>query len=275
MKQYFKIQIETETVADSELLVADLSEILYYAFEQEGHLLNAYIIEEDFDEKKLREILPANSNFKKEIIKEENWNQQWEQSIEPIVVNNFVVIRPIFHEPIKNVKHDIIITPKMSFGTGHHATTFLMIEMMETTAMNGNVVLDFGTGTGVLAILAEKCGAAKVLAIDNDEWSIDNATENVAANDCKNITIELRSDLPEIAPLDLILANINLNVLTNLSTEISELLKPEAFLLASGFLLKDVSQMQNIFEEKNVWIRKMQQRGEWAAILFQKKIIKI
>lgn len=270
MKKYFKIQIETASVEDGELIIAELSEVQYYAFEQEGNLLNAYILDDDFDEKQLKEILPPNLLFTKEIIEEENWNQQWEKSIEPIVVNDFAAIRPIFHEPVKNVKHDIIITPKMSFGTGHHATTFLMIEMMEELDLSGKTVLDFGTGTGVLAILAEKCGAAKILAIDNDEWSINNALENTKVNGCTKISIELASHLSGLGTVDLILANINLNVLTSFATEISEMLKTGAFLLASGFLFPDVKEMQNIFEEKNVVVKRTKQRGEWAVILFQK-----
>lgn len=270
MKKYFKIQIASASVEDGELLIAELSEIQFYAFEQEGNLVNAYIMEENFDEDKLKEILPANIIFKKEIIEEENWNQQWERSIEPVVINNFVAIRPIFHEPIKNVKHDITITPKMSFGTGHHATTFLMIEMMEKIDFSAKTVLDFGTGTGVLAILAEKCGASKILAIDIDQWSINNALENVKANGCKKISIELGSQLSGRAPADLILANINLNVLVKFATEISEKLKPGSFLLVSGFLFTDVKEMQNIFEEKNVLMKQTRQRGDWAAILFQK-----
>lgn len=270
MKKYFKIQIETASVEDGELMIAELSDAQYYAFEQEQQTVNAYILEEDFDEKKLKEILQTNINFKKEIIVEENWNQQWEQSIEPVVVNNFVAIRPAFHEPIKNVKHDIIITPKMSFGTGHHATTFLMIEMMEKIDLSEKAVLDFGTGTGVLAILAEKCGAAEIVAIDNDEWSINNALENAENNGCKKISIKLGSDLTSSTPADLILANINLNVLIQSATEISKRLKEGSFLLTSGFLFTDVKKMQNIFEEKNVVVKQTKQRGEWAAILFQK-----
>jgi len=270
MKKYFKIQIETASNDDAEILIAALSEIQFYAFEQEEAFLNAYIKEEDFNETELKNTLPLHTNFTKEIIEEENWNQQWEQSIAPVVVNSFVAIRPSFHEPVNGVKHEIIITPKMSFGTGHHATTFLMIEMMETIDFKEKTVLDFGTGTGVLAILAEKCGAANVLAIDIDEWSIKNALENIEANGCENISVELRSDLPNIASFDVFLGNINLNILTSFSSEISELLKPGAFLLTSGFLLKDVNEMQNIFQQTNVWLKEVRQRGEWTAILFQK-----
>src|SRR6185437_1240971 len=275
MKKYFKIQIETASVEEGELLVATLSEIQYYAFEQEGTSLNAYIREEDFSELKLTVVLPGKAIFKKEIIEEENWNQQWEQSIEPVIVNNFAGIHPVFQGLIKNVKHDIIITPKMSFGTGHHATTFLMIEMMEMMDLKGKEVLDFGTGTGVLAILAEKCGASKILAIDNDEWSINNAMENIKANGCEKISIELRDVLSDVHPMDVILADINLNVLNKFASDLSQILKSGSFLLASGFLLKDLKEMQNIFEEKNVVIKHLQQRGEWMVILFQKEASKI
>ncbi len=275
MKKYFKIQIETASVEEGELLIATLSEIQYYAFEQEGTAVNAYIREEDFSEAKLTDVLPGKVIFKKEIIEEENWNQQWEQSIEPVIVNNFAGIHPVFQEPMKNVKHDIVITPKMSFGTGHHATTFLMIEMMEIMDLKGKEVLDFGTGTGVLAILAEKCGASKILAIDNDEWSINNATENIKANDCANISIELRDTLSDVQPMDVILANINLNLLNKFALDLSQILKSGSLLLASGFLLKDIKEMQNIFEEKNVVIKHLQQRGEWMVILFQKGASKI
>lgn len=270
MKRYFKIEFETTSIEEGELLIAALSDIQYYAFEQEETSLNAYIREEDFNEEKLKEILTDTVVFRKEIIEEENWNWQWEQSIKPVIVNDFVGIHPVFHDAIKNVKHDIIITPKMSFGTGHHATTFLMIEMMEMIDFAGKTVLDFGTGTGVLAVLAEKCGAAKVLAIDNDEWSINNALENIEANDCKHVSIELSDTLSEIQQVDIILANINLNILSKFALDLSNILEPGSFLLASGFLLKDVKEMQNIFEEKNVVIKHLKQKGEWMAILFQK-----
>lgn len=270
MKKYLNIQIEATSVEAGELMIAALSDIGYYAFEQEGPLVNAYITEEEFDENKLKENLPPGTVFNKEIIEEKNWNRQWEQSIEPVIVNRFVAIRPIFHEPIKNVKHDIIITPKMSFGTGHHATTYLMVALMEELDLSGKRVLDFGTGTGVLAIIAEKCGASTVLAIDNDEWSINNALENAAANGCQHISIELRGDIPGSPPADVILANINLNVLIHFAPEISAMLKPGSIFIASGFLFTDVWKMQNIFEEKNVLVKQTRQKDEWAAMLFEK-----
>ena len=271
MKKYLEIEIQTNSSEESEMIIAGLSEINFYAFEQEENVLKAYIEETDFDEEKLKEILPRKRIFIKNIIEEENWNQQWESGIQPVIVHAFAAIRPSFHEFVKNVKHDLIITPKMSFGTGHHATTFLMIEMMEGINFQNKTVLDFGTGTGVLSILAEKCGASKVIAIDYDEWSINNVIENIEANSCKNILVEQRSDLAGIEPVDIILANINLNVLTNAAVSIISLLKKGSFLLTSGFLLKDENAMQNIFEVKSVVKKQTLHREGWLAVLFQKE----
>lgn len=271
MEKYFKISIKTPSTEVAEIMIAELSEIKFYAFEQIENLLLAYINAADFDEKKLEELLGEGIFFTKEIIEKENWNQIWESSIKPVIVHDFAAIRPSFHEPIKNVKHDLIITPKMSFGTGHHVTTFLMIEMMEEINFGNKTVIDFGTGTGVLAILAEKCGAEEITAIDYDEWSINNAHENIFANDCKSISIENRNDLSDLGPVDIILANINLDVITNAATSLSLLLKSCSLLLASGFLLKDEMAIQNIMEEKNVFIKRIKKKGDWLAILFQKQ----
>lgn len=272
MKKYFQINFHTASDEDAEILMAVLSEIKFYAFEQEGRSLKAYIEERDFDEKSLKEIIPGKISFIKNIIEEENWNEQWERGIQPVIVDDFVAIRPSFHEPIKNVKHNLIITPKMSFGTGHHATTFLMIEMMGGIDFQNKTVLDFGTGTGVLAILAEKLGASAILAIDYDEWSIRNTIENIEANNCKNILVQQKSDLKGVEPVDIILANINLNVLSDAALSLSSLLSSGSFLLTSGYLLKDKREMQNIFEVKNVLTKEIIERDGWISVLFQKKM---
>lgn len=271
MKKYFEISIETSSAEVAEIMIADLSEIKFYAFEQEGKSLKAYIEEKDFDEKKLKKTLPFNQIFIKNIIEEENWNEQWENGIQPIIVDDFVAIRPLFNEPIKNVKHNLIITPKMSFGTGHHPTTFLMIDWMEGMNFQNKIVLDFGTGTGVLAILAEKLGASETLAVDYDEWSIRNTIENIEANNCKNVLVEQKSDLKGIKPVDIILANINLKVLSDSVLSLTSLLLPGSLLLTSGYLLKDKKKMQNIFEAKNVLTKGIKEREGWLSILFQKK----
>lgn len=271
MKNYFKIQIEIKSEEQAEILIASLSEIRFYAFDEADDFLNAYIREEDFDEKKLKNILPSETLFNKQIIKEENWNKQWESGVKPVVIGDFVGIRPYFAQAIDKVKHDIIITPKMSFGTGHHATTYLMIEIMENIDFYNKSVIDFGTGTGVLAILAEKCGASCVTAIDLDEWSMKNASENIKANNCHRILLRQQNDLAGIESADIILANINLNVLKNEVSSIASAVKKSTFLLASGFLLNDLSEMENVFEGKGFVKCKTEQHEDWLAILFRKK----
>ncbi len=270
MKKFFKIQIEINSSEESDILIAHLSENNYYAFEEENNWLNAYVTEEDFDEQKLKEIFHGKTGFTKNIIEEENWNQQWESGLQPVVINNFVAIRPSFHEAINNVTHDLIITPKMSFGTGHHATTHLMIELMEMIDFTNKTIVDFGTGTGVLAILAEKCGASKMVGVDYDEWSIKNAQENVEANNCQKIILKQQGNLLGIDVADIVLANINLNVLKNEAVLISSITKTGSLLLVSGFLISDETEMKSIFEEKGFVKIKSKQLGDWTAILFEK-----
>jgi ribosomal protein L11 methyltransferase len=154
-------------------------------------------------------------------------------------VNDFVGIRATFHPPLEKIQHEIIITPKMSFGTGHHATTFMMIQQMKEIDFKGKTVLDFGTGTGVLAILAAKLGAANVYAIDYDEWSITNTIENIQQNGSSNIRVAQLATLPAGEKFDIILANINLNViLDNLKSIVLSSIS-NTYVLLSGFLLQD------------------------------------
>ena len=270
MKSYIKIEIEISSEEEGEIIIANLSEIDYYAFEQDEDKLIAYIKEKDFNEERLKSILVDNKNFKKTIIEDENWNQQWEHHFQPVIIKDFVAIRAAFHQPIKNVKHDIIITPKMSFGTGHNATTFLMVTLMEKINFKNKVVLDFGTGTGILAILAEKSGASKVIAVDDDEWSINNTIENIEANNCKNILVKKANNISGIDFADMILANINLNILTQFSSSMSAILQTGSFLLVSGFLVKDESAMENSFPKELFVKKSVLEKEGWLAILFQK-----
>jgi len=273
MKLFLKIQIRTASAEESQILIAKLSEINFYAFEEENNLLNAYVNEEDFDEEKLKEILPLQTVFTKEIIKEENWNQKWESQIKPVIINNFVAIRPSFSPPIKKVKHDLIITPKMSFGTGHHPTTHLMVELMQSIDFKNKTVVDVGTGTGVLAILAEKCGASNIIAIDYDEWSIQNALENIKANNCRHVKLRQQDNLSGIKEADIILANINLNVIEELANSIVSIVKTGTILLVSGFVDKDGKAMKNIFKAKSFVKLKSKKQSDWLAILFEKNDI--
>ncbi len=221
------------------MLIAELSTIGFDGFE-EGEDLKAFIPSDNFDEAELVGITSAHKlSFKKTVIEETNWNALWESNFQPVIVDDFVAIRADFHERIKNVEHDILITPKMSFGTGHHATTYMMVQQMREIDLTGKTVLDFGTGTGVLAILAEKRGAKNIIAADNDDWSITNAEENIQKNNCSNIELKKTDNAEMAGHFDIILANINKNIiLENLSSLVSQL-SVKGTLLLSGLLEED------------------------------------
>jgi ribosomal protein L11 methyltransferase len=270
MKNCITITIDLVSAETSEILMAQLSENDFYAFEQEENRLIAYIEEEFYCPEKLQSLLPENAAFTSAVIAGRNWNEEWESSFEPVRVNDFAGIRASFHQPMQGVQHDLIITPKMSFGTGHHDTTWLMVAQMQNISFKGRRVLDFGTGTGILAILAEKLGAASVIAIDNDEWSVSNATENIALNGCAHITVENRNNILGIPDVNIILANINLQVLMQNAGNISMMLQAGSLLIISGFLLKDEDAVSGIFVKNRFKKTSRQHKNEWVVIVFEK-----
>lgn len=271
MKEYLKVSISPLAEEQSEILIAFLSDLGYYAFEQEEGTLNAFIEKEEFDEEVLSMHLPPASEFRTVAIPERNWNTEWEKNFDPVVVGDFVAVRANFHNPDAEVKHEIIVTPKMSFGTGHHATTFMMIELMQTLDFSEKSVLDFGTGTGVLAILSEKLGAGYVLAIDNDDWSIRNAGENFQENHCSVIEIVKAEEIVSEKTFDIILANINFNVLIVNSGVLADKIKPSGHLVLSGFLPEDQLPMEKEFISQGFELRDIRKRNNWMALAMQKK----
>jgi len=214
-------------------------------------------------------IAPLDLDYTSSVVPQQNWNAQWESSFEPIIVNDFVGIRASFHPAIQHVKHEIIITPKMSFGTGHHATTYMMIEQMECLDLTNKTVVDYGTGTAVLAILAEKMGASSVDAIDHDEWSIENSIENAAANSCSKINLVKADTIAANTVYDIILANINLNVIIENLPAIKNVSKKGTIILLSGFIKADEVTMQRSLGEYGINTVKTVQKGEWICILGQ------
>ncbi len=268
MKKFIKAEIQVATSDDAEILMAELAENNFYAFEEDKNILTGYINEKDFDEKKLAALLPLSATYTIAIIEDRNWNKEWESQLQPVIINSFVGIRAIFHKPIKNVEHEIIITPKMSFGTGHHATTYLMIELMQKVSFKNKSVFDFGTGTGILAILAEKLGASSVMAIDYDEWSINNAVENIGANSSKNIIVEQRNAIAGLCDFDIILANINFNVLQENAENLFRLSVPGTILIISGFLARDEENIVAVFAKNGFMKKQKSQRENWIALQF-------
>lgn len=265
---YLAFDFDTPTPEQQELLVAVLSDMGFEGFEESGESLHAFIREDQFSEEAFQDVVQLFDSlaYTKTAIENINWNQQWEESFQPVRVENFVAIRAHFHKSIPGVQHEIVITPKMSFGTGHHATTYLVMQQMQHIGFDKKSVLDFGTGTGVLAILAEKLGATDILAIDNDEWSINNTKENIIQNNCTAIIVEQHNSIPVVRKYDIILANINLNVITENLAAIEAVAKPGCRIIFSGFLKEDESSMQNNIHVAGLQYLSTQQMGNWIAM---------
>lgn len=267
MANHIKISFQPVNSLQRELLVARLSEHGFDGFEEGNDFLLAYCVEENFDEELVvelsKDIAPV---FLKELVEEQNWNENWEKNFQPVLVGNFCAIRASFHPEIKEVEHNIIITPKMSFGTGHHATTYMMVQWMQQLDFKNKIVLDFGTGTGVLAILAEKLGASSVVAIDNDDWSIENASENILFNDCNSIVLQKSDRLRFEQQFDIILANINRNVLLANMESLQQHLKRGGVLLMSGLLAGDREVMEGAAGANKLSVVGELQKDNWISL---------
>lgn len=270
MTNYIKITLPVSSDEQQEMLLALLSEEGYDGFEETGDFLNAYIAEDAFQETQLQELLqPFSINYNKEVIAPKNWNAEWESNYEPVIVDEFVAVRAHFHQPVTTVQHEIVITPKMSFGTGHHATTWQVMKLMQSVEFTGKTVFDFGCGTAVLAILAEKLGATKVLAVDNDDWCIENSLENVEANNCNNITIQ-KADAPVTKQFDLILANINRHILLQYMQTMAATLCTNGLIIISGFYKEENQLLIDAAAAQQLQLVTASDRNNWSALLFQK-----
>ena len=273
---YLQITIPAADPSLQEILIAQLSTLGYEGFEQQDNSLQAFLPEASFDSSALDAFLSSYSlTYTQEKLEERNWNEEWEKNFHPVIVEEFCAIRAFFHDPVPGVKHELVITPKMSFGTGHHATTYMMIQAMEHLDFRGRLVLDFGTGTGVLAILAERLGAREVIAIDNDDWSIDNARENIKENSCTRITVRKADAIPQIIPLnslfDIILANINKHVILEQLPMIGQHLKPGGVILFSGLLQDDEKDIREAAAVNNISISVRMTKGSWICLKAEKE----
>ncbi len=270
--QYVKIMFALSSGEQSDILIALLAEAGYDGFEESGNELLAYIERPKFHEEELREIARGQSvDFNVEIIPAQNWNALWESNFQPVIVEDFCTIRADFHKIVVTTPYDILITPKMSFGTGHHATTQLVMLMMRDTDLKGAKVLDFGTGTGVLAILAEKLGATDIMAIDNDDWCVENAQENVTRNSCKHIKV-LKGSLDEVPAnsYQVILANINRHILLQHMGGLYDSLDKNGTIIMSGLLLADEPVIVVAAEAAGFKFKKMSEQSNWISLVFNK-----
>ena len=258
----------------NEILMAELIEIGFDSFTEEHEGILAYIQKDLFDDKQLQEInMFSNEAVEISYTYQEmpniNWNEEWEKNFEPINVEDQVSIRAEFHSN-QNLPHEIIIQPKMSFGTGHHATTYLMIQQMLDMDFENKTVLDMGCGTSVLAIFAKQKGAGKTVAIDIDEWSVENSKENAARN---NVELEISQGTADNLGnenFDIILANINRNILiSDIPTYVS-VLNDGGQLLLSGLCFFDVDDILEVCNEHKLTLKRKLQREEWVSLLLEK-----
>jgi ribosomal protein L11 methyltransferase len=261
----------------SEILMAEIAEAGFETFLETETGFEAYVELEKFDPSVLQEISDRYSTateigFRTERVRKENWNEQWEKSYTPILVENKCLIRAAFHKPDPAVPFEVVITPKMSFGTGHHQTTYLMVKNQLAIDHAGKRVMDAGCGTAILSIVASKLGASQVEAFDIDEWSITNGNENLAVNNCNNVRIQ-QGNISEVhltGTFDIILANINKNVLLSEIKTYSQHLNSGGHLLLSGFYVDDC---QDIIDEANssgLTEILRDDRENWASLLLQK-----
>ena len=254
------------------MLVALLSDIGFSGFEETEHALLAYVDEQEYNKALLHEIAQEyNYPYELEVIEAQNWNAVWESNFEPVIVDDFCTLRAHFHTLDVTTPHEIIITPKMSFGTGHHATTQLMIMGMKSISFAGKSVLDFGTGTGVLAILADKLGAAMITAIDNDEWSVENTVENISRNHSRGIVVK-KCTLEDIESqqYDVILANINRHILLQYMSLLYARLNDGGTILMSGLLPGDQEIIVNSAQGAGFKFKNKSEHNNWIALFFNK-----
>lgn len=252
----------------------------YDSFEETAHGIKAYVPASDFDQEFLdrtfNEVKSVDDSLKIDFtvtdLPDKDYNEEWERQHQPVLVDGFCWVRAPFHPHRDDVKYEIEIEPKMSFGTAHHATTYLMLSLLEQQPVEGLRVLDMGSGTGVLAILAAKKGAAYVEAIDVDEWAFRNAQENFERNGVQvNALLGDASSLTADKHFDLILANINRNILLRDMPAYAAVLNPGGTLLLSGFYEHDVQALQDKAETLGLRLVQQKSRNDWTALRMIKK----
>ena len=300
-KEYIQIAFDFDNQDQFEILVAQLANLGFEGFNEEeaasginngvgmssvlgtsaglgegaGHC-KTFMLSTDYFENnieiKLNNIFNLiDLKYSKSIIKEENWNAIWESNFEPVRVGDFVGIRAHFHPSFEPaVQHEIHITPKMSFGTGHHGTTFSVMQLMGNMDFKGKTVYDFGTGTGILAILAEKLGASSVLAVDNDDWCIENALENIQDNQAKMIRIQKVETAQQDQQFDIVIANVNRHIIEANMEALSYAGKPHSELILSGLLIEARNDMIHLAQDYGWTYQTHKIMNGWISMYFSR-----
>ncbi len=272
------VQVSITCLEDyREILIAELAAIGFDSFLETDSGLEAYVPQDLFDRDSFDEVIatyrePASLTVAESIVPKVNWNEEWEKNYDPIEVDRLVYVRASFHAPQPGFQYEIVINPKMSFGTGHHATTFQLLSMQGKIDHQGKRVLDVGSGTGILAIMAHLLGAKQVEAFDIDSWCVDNGNENF---DLNGVTTRMglgtiREVKPQ-GPYELILANINKNVLLDELAIYSSLLSSQGLLLLSGFYSEDIDDLVQAAWVQGLFLTMQTTKDNWAALCLQKK----
>lgn len=278
-QQYIEVKIPLKTTELSEILVAELSEIGYDSFAEYPEHLEAFIETNAFDSNKLETVLAKYKElgikeYSHLVMEDKNWNEEWEKNFESVVIENQLLIRATFHQPRPDLAWEIIIDPKMSFGTGHHETTALVLANQTEMDFTNKTVLDVGCGTGILSVFASLKGAFQIVAIDNNPWCIENTTENLALNKIDNCTIRfgtISETVLDQETYDIVLANITRNVVLTELPLYAKHLKRGGTLVLSGFFEHDLDE---IFEQTNpldlAYVGK-KNKNNWISPIFIKR----
>jgi len=273
---YFEISIllkDPSATESRDIIAAHLSEFYFESFEDSKTGLKAYIPENKYSESDVKErlteigrLIPFSWGVK--FIAEQNWNETWEKNFEPVWVAGKCFIRAPFHAENHEAEYELVIEPKMSFGTAHHETTAMMIELILKKNWAGKKVLDMGCGTGVLAILTSKMGATEIVAIDNDEWAFLNAVENVERNNTGNIKVLQGDDvLIGNQKFDVILANINRNILLAQLQSYANALNSGGEIFLSGFYEEDAPVLLNEARKFHLSLQQKNMKNRWVAMI--------
>ncbi len=273
----FEIPVRSWSSTEREILMARMSVIGYEGFVESEDLIQAYIPKESFSSGVFTQLIDELSEFGIKVqyrfheTVEQNWNEEWEKKFDPVIIKEKVLVRAPFHDSGSDLPCTLIIEPKMSFGTGHHITTRLMIEAMMNMDLEGKRLLDMGCGTGVLGIYACFRGAKQVLAVDNDQWAYENSLENVERNSASAMEVRF-GDVTSLgtAVFDVIMANITRNILVRDLPDYCHHLVKDGTLAVSGFLAEDVQFVLNAAYQCGLDHKQTQEDSNWISLSFKK-----
>lgn len=274
MSTTIQVSIDVADEAVKDMMIAELADLGFDGFEETETGLFSYLDSAKFGVEITGELANLASRhgatYTSKAIEKQNWNALWESNFEPVLVDDFVGVRANFHAPFNGqVEHDIIITPKMSFGTGHHGTTYSVMQLMRGIDFANKSVFDFGTGTGLLAILAHKLGAGDILAVDNDDWCIENASENIVVNNTQSIEIHKVDNAKLNKKFNIIIANINKNIILDNLAFLAEATMPGGVVLLSGLLVEDEPEIEAACAALGWKHQETRTKNNWIALHYR------